>query len=41
MPLLLGENPEALGRLFDGLLDDVRIYDRALSADEIFELAGK
>jgi hypothetical protein len=40
MPLLLGENPEALGRLFDGLLDDVRIYDRALSADEISQLAG-
>ncbi|HUU19956.1 MAG TPA: LamG-like jellyroll fold domain-containing protein, partial [Sedimentisphaerales bacterium] len=39
MPLLLGENPEALGRLFDGLLDDVRIYDRALSADELLELA--
>jgi len=39
MPLLLGENPEALGRLFDGLLDDVRIYDRALSADEISGLA--
>jgi hypothetical protein len=40
MPLLLGENPEALGRLFDGLLDDVRIYDRALSADELSRLAG-
>jgi len=40
MPLLLGENPEALGRLFDGILDDVRIYDRALSADEINELVA-
>ena len=40
MPLLLGENPEALGRLLDGLLDDVRIYDRALSADEISGLAS-
>jgi len=40
MPLLLGENPEALGRFYDGLLDDVRIYDRALSAAEISELAS-
>ncbi|MBA7670333.1 hypothetical protein ES703_78478 [subsurface metagenome] len=40
MPLLLGENPEALGRLFDGILDDVRIYDRALSADEISQLTA-
>jgi len=39
MPLLLGENPEALGRLLDGILDDVRIYDRALSAAEISQLA--
>ncbi len=39
MPLLLGENPEATGRFYDGLLDDVRIYDRALSADELLELA--
>ncbi|MFB0555735.1 MAG: LamG-like jellyroll fold domain-containing protein, partial [Phycisphaerae bacterium] len=40
MPLLLGENPEATGRFYDGLLDDVRIYDRALSAAEILELAS-
>ncbi|MFB0553514.1 MAG: LamG domain-containing protein, partial [Phycisphaerae bacterium] len=40
MPLLLGENPEALGRFYDGLLDDVRIYDRALSAAEISKLAS-
>ncbi|MFB0552969.1 MAG: carbohydrate binding domain-containing protein, partial [Phycisphaerae bacterium] len=39
MPLLLGENPEATGRFYDGLLDDVRIYDRALSADELSGLA--
>ncbi|MFH1717834.1 MAG: sugar-binding protein [Planctomycetota bacterium] len=39
MPLLLGENPEALGRFFDGILDDVRIYNRALSADELSGLA--
>jgi hypothetical protein len=39
MPLLLGENPEATGRFYDGLLDEVRIYDRALSAAEILALA--
>jgi len=39
-PLLLGENPEATGRFFDGLLDDVRIYDRALSDAEMMDLAG-
>jgi len=41
MPLLLGENPEATGRFYDGLLDEVRIYDRALSVDEIVKLAGQ
>ncbi len=35
MPLLLGENPEAPGRLFDGILDDVRIYDGAMTAEGI------
>jgi len=40
MPFLIGENPEALGRFFDGLIDDVRIYDRALSADEVSELTA-
>jgi len=39
MPLLLGENPEATGRLFDGMLDEVAIYDRALSVNEILYLA--
>jgi hypothetical protein len=37
-PLLLGENPEATGRFYDGILDDVRIYDKALSAEEILYL---
>jgi hypothetical protein len=41
MPLLLGENPEATGRFYDGLLDEVRIYDRALSVDEIRYLRGE
>jgi hypothetical protein len=39
MPFYLGENPESAGRFLDGMLDDVRIYDGALSADEIMELA--
>ncbi len=36
--VLLGENPEAAGRNWDGLIDDVRIYNRALSQAEIGEL---
>jgi hypothetical protein len=36
--VLIGENPEAAGRNWDGLIDDVRIYNRALSAAEIGEL---
>ena len=36
--VLLGENPEAAGRNWDGLIDDVRVYNRALSAAEIGEL---
>jgi len=39
--LFLGENPEALGRNFDGILDEVRIYDRAVSNEEIRYLAGE
>jgi hypothetical protein len=34
-PLLIGENPEALGRLFDGLIDEVRIYNKALTGTQI------
>jgi hypothetical protein len=37
--LLIGENPEAAGRYWDGLIDEVLIYDRALSAEEILFLA--
>ncbi len=40
MPLLLGENPESTGRFYDGLLDEVMIYNRALSDGEIMYLAG-
>jgi hypothetical protein len=35
MPFLIGENPEATGRFFDGLIDDVRIYDGAMTAEQI------
>jgi hypothetical protein len=34
-PLRLGGEPSCDGQLFGGLLDEVRIYDRALSAPEI------
>ncbi|MHC4643535.1 MAG: LamG domain-containing protein, partial [Planctomycetota bacterium] len=37
----LGGNVERLGREWNGLLDDVRIYDHALSAAEIAGLTGK
>ncbi len=29
------------GKYFTGLIDDVRVYDRALTAEEIAELAGQ
>ena len=35
----LGENSEATGRQWNGLIDDVRIYSRALSVDEVRYLA--
>jgi hypothetical protein len=41
MPLLLGENPEATGRLLDGILDEIKIYNRALSEAEIRYLSGE
>jgi hypothetical protein len=34
----IGENAEAPGRLWDGLIDDVRVYNRALSQEEILDL---
>jgi len=39
--LFIGLNPESPGTFWDGLIDDVKIFDRALSADEILELAGE
>jgi hypothetical protein len=41
----IGANMEDTGwkpyRLFDGMIDEVRIYNRALSADEVLALAGQ
>jgi hypothetical protein len=37
-PVLIGENSERTGRLWDGLLDDVRLYSYALAEDEITAL---
>jgi len=37
-PVFIGENSENTGRHWDGLIDDVRIYNYALSEDEITEL---
>ncbi|MBN1804390.1 MAG: hypothetical protein JW837_03995 [Sedimentisphaerales bacterium] len=40
-PVFIGENSQALNRYWDGLLDEVMIYNRALSEAEILYLAGK
>lgn len=37
-PVCIGENLEVKGRCFNGLIDDVLIYDYALSENEIVEL---
>ena len=37
----IGSRPASNDRFFMGLLDDVRIYDRALTAEEIAWLAGR
>ncbi len=39
--LYIGENSGATGRQLAGLVDDVRIYNRALSAAEIAGMAGR
>ena len=38
--LFIGENAQATGRQLTGVLDDVRIYGRGLSAGEVASLAG-
>lgn len=39
-PFLIGENAEATGRFLRGLVDDVRVYNRALKPEEIETLVG-
>ena len=39
--VFIGENPESLGRFWDGLIDEVYIYNRALSAGEVLYLANQ
>ncbi|MHC4367240.1 MAG: LamG-like jellyroll fold domain-containing protein [Planctomycetota bacterium] len=39
-PVYIGENSEKPGRFWNGLIDDVRVYNYALSADEIATLAS-
>ncbi len=36
--VFIGENAQATGRQFDGLIDDVRVYNRALSATDVSAL---
>jgi hypothetical protein len=36
--LFIGENSQATGRLLHGLLDDVRIYDKAMSEQQVLAL---
>jgi hypothetical protein len=40
-PVLIGENAQATGRFWDGLIDEVMIYSRVLSDAEIRYLAGE
>jgi hypothetical protein len=37
-PVLIGENAQAKGRFWNGMLSDVRIYDRPLTAEEVATL---
>ena len=37
-PVYIGENAEMTGRFWNGLIDDVRVYNYALSAGQITEL---
>ncbi len=39
-PLRLGREPQSIGSFFSGKLDDVRVYNYALSPAEIMSLAG-
>jgi hypothetical protein len=37
--MFIGDNPDATGRYWDGLIDELKIYDRALSECELLYLA--
>ena len=37
----IGANEEKPDRFFDGLIDDVRVYNHGISAAEVAALAGK
>ena len=37
--VFIGDNPEATGRYWDGLVDEVLIYNKALSLNEVMFLA--
>ncbi|MBN2133714.1 MAG: PASTA domain-containing protein [Sedimentisphaerales bacterium] len=39
-PVFIGENSEMRGRTWQGLIDDVRVYNRVLYADEVAALAA-
>ena len=39
-PVCIGENSQVKGRFWNGLVDEVRVYDRALSTEEIATLAA-
>jgi len=39
--MLIGDNPDSPGRYWDGLIDELKIYDRGLSEGEVMYLAGK
>ncbi len=41
LPVTLGENAASRGRLLGGWLDDVRLYDRGLSAEEVKALRAE
>ena len=38
VPVALGENALSRGRFFNGWMDDVRLYNRGLSAEEVQSL---
>jgi hypothetical protein len=37
-PMMIGENPDARGRTWSGIIDDVGIWDRPISEDEVAKI---